>query len=224
MGCPPEPQTVHDNTPPTIESIYFDDEQDFELCNTVQPSCTLHITASDDYAFNNQSMAIGNSMDLKLDGGKTTIPNVKAFASMSNEGKALTVEMPLQLAPGEHTLQYTVYDIAGNMTTRTLNFAVSSTQQAQLTVEQEPAIQKATFNFSSDLDFTPSVEIKVFDHQGSLKWRKTTSNFPYDWDLTNGGKRLPAGVYTFYGKFKNGTIYGGTTTGTLIIADEHKTQ
>ncbi len=217
-------QTVHDNTPPTIESIYFDDEQDFELCNTVQPSCTLHITASDDYAFNNQSMAIGNSMDIKLDGGKTTIPNVNAFASMSNEGKALTVEMPLQLAPGEHTLQYTVYDIAGNMTTRTLNFAVSSTQQAQLTVEQEPAIQKATFNFSSDLDFTPSVEIKVFDNLGTLKWRKTTSNFPYDWDLTNGGKRLPAGVYTFYGKFKNGTIYGGTTTGTLIIADEHKTQ
>ena len=217
-------QTIHDNTPPIIESIYFDNEQDFELCNTVQPSSTLHITASDDYAFNNQRMAIGNSMDLKLDGGKTTIPNVNAFASMSNEGKVLTIEMPLELEPGDHTLQYTVYDIAGNMTTQTLNFGVSNAQLAQLTVEQEPAINSVTFNFSSDLDFKPSVDIKVFDQQGNLKWRRITNSFPTTWDLTNNNERLPAGVYTFFGRFNNGTIYGGTTTGTLIIADEQQTQ
>ncbi|MBR5640220.1 MAG: type IX secretion system sortase PorU [Muribaculaceae bacterium] len=216
--------TVHDSTPPTIDAIYFNNEQDFEICNTVGPISTLYITASDDYAFNNQNAAIGNSMTLKLDGGKTSITNVKAYSSMSNEGKTLTVEMPLELEPGDHTLQYTVYDIAGNMTTRSLNFGVSSTQQAQLTVEQEPAVDVATFNFSSDLNFTPTVDIKLFDSQGVMKWRGNVKAFPFEWNLNSWSGRLPAGVYTFYGKFNNGTIYGSTPIGTLIIAEEQKIQ
>ncbi|MBR5118813.1 MAG: type IX secretion system sortase PorU [Muribaculaceae bacterium] len=216
--------TVHDSIAPTIDAIYFNDEQYFELCNTVDPSSTLHIIASDDVAFNTQSMAIGNSMDLKIDGGKTNLPNVSAYAAMSNEGKTLTVEMPLQLEPGDHTLQYSVYDIAGNMTTSYLNFAVSSTQQAKLTVDQEPAIDKATFNFKSDLSFTPNVEIKLFDHLGNMKWHKTISNFPFDWNLKIGNNRLPPGIYTFYGKYNNGTIYGSTPIGTLVVAEEYQMQ
>ncbi len=218
------PLTIHDNTPPTINDIYFNDKQDFELCNTVGPLSTLYITANDDYAFNNQNAAIGNSMDLKLDGGKTSVPNVRAYATMSNEGKTLTVEMPIELEPGDHSLQYTVYDIAGNMTTRTLNFAVSSTPQAQLTVEQEPAIDNVTFNFESDLNFTPTVNIFVIDKQGVMKWHKKVTEFPFNWDLVSWGGRLPVGVYTFYGQFTNGTIYGSTNIGTLIVADEHKIQ
>ncbi len=216
--------TIHDNTPPTIDAIYFNDKQDFEMCNTINPSSTLYIVANDDNAFNNQNLSVGNSMDLKLDGGKTSIPNVKAFASMTNEGKTLTVEMPLELKPGDHTLQYSVYDIAGNLTTRTINFAVSSAQQAQLTVEQEPAVNVATFNFTSDLNFTPPVTIKVIDSRGSMRWNQTINNFPYDWNLIGTNGRLPAGVYTIYGKYNNGTIYGGTTKGTLVVAEELKMQ
>ncbi len=216
--------TVDDNTPPTINAIYFNDKQEFEVCNTVAPSSTLFITASDDFAFNNQSSPIGNSMDIKIDGGKTSIYNVKAYATLSDEGKSLNVEMPMELEPGDHTLKFTVYDIAGNMTSHTLNFSVSNTQQPQLTVEQEPAVDKATFHFKSDLNFTPSVLIKVFDSKGYLVWKKTTSDFPFDWDLTISGKRMPAGVYTFFGRFNNGTTYGGTTTGTLIVADEQNMQ
>lgn len=218
------PLTVHDDTPPTIDAIYFNDEQDFELCNTVNPSSTLYIHATDDYAFNNQNLALGNTINLKLDGGKTSITDIRSYATISNEGKSLTIEMPMELEPGDHTLQYSVYDIAGNMTSRTLNFAVGSTQQAQLTVEQEPAVDKATFNFESDLNFTPSVEIKLFDNQGNMKWRMTTTNFPYEWDLNSWGGRLAPGVYTFYGKFHNGNIYGSTPIETLIVSDKQKMQ
>ena len=216
--------TVHDDIPPSIDEIYFNDKQDFEVNGIVSPSSTLYITASDNNAFNIQNLAIGNSMDLRIDGGKTSIPNVKAFASMTNEGKTLTVEMPIELEPGDHTLQYRVYDIAGNMSTRTLNFAVSSAQQALLTIEQEPAINVATFNFSSHLNFTPPVNIKVMDKNGYIVWNKTINQFPYDWDLTDKNGRLPAGVYTYFGKYNNGNIYGTTTNGTIIIADQNLTQ
>ncbi len=93
-----------------------------------------------------------------------------------------------------------------------------------LTVEQEPAVNNVTFNFSSDLDITPTVKIIVLDSQGAMKWHKKVSKFPFDWDLTSWSGRLPAGVYTFYGKFTNGTIYGSTPIGHLIVADEQKMQ
>ena len=218
------PITVHDDTPPTINAIYFNDQHDFDACSTISPASTLYINATDDNAFNNQSLAIGNSMDLKIDGGKSSLYNVTAYATLTNDGKTLNVEMPLVLEPGDHTLQYNVYDIAGNMTTRTINFAVSSAQQAQLTVEQEPAVNVATFNFTSNLNFTPTVAIKVIDNQGNVVLRKTTSSFPFNWDLKVSNGRIPAGVYTIYGKFNNGTIYGGTAKATLIVAEEQKIQ
>ena len=216
--------TVHDNSAPVINDIYFNNKQDFELCNTVGPSATLFIHATDDHAFNKQEQTIGNTMDLKLDGGKTSIPDVRAYAQMSDEGKTMTIEMPLELAPGDHSLQYTIYDIAGNTTSQTLNFAVSSAPTAKLYVTQEPAVDMVTFNLESDLNFTPTIDLKVFDSNGTMRWRSNVSKFPFDWNLTSWSGKLPAGIYTFYGRFRHGNIWGSTTSGTLIIAEEQKMQ
>ncbi len=216
--------TVHDNIAPTIDAIYFNDEQEFELCNTVSPSSTLYITASDDVAFNNQDIAMGNGMSLKIDGGKTSIPNVKAYSTMANEGKTLTVEMPMELDPGDHTLQYTIYDIAGNMTTRTINFAVVSTPHGSLTVEQDPVVDVATFNFSSNLDSKPQVDVKIFDSSGTLRWRRVLKTFPFDWGLNAWTGHLPPGIYKYYGKFNDGVNYGSTPIETMVVIEEQKEQ
>jgi hypothetical protein len=218
-------RTIHDDTPPTIEAIYFNDEEEFDLCEQVEPTSTLYIRATDDYAFNNQAVAVGNSMDVKIDDGKITIPNVNYYASMSDNGKTLEVKLPLTLEQGDHVLQYTVYDAAGNMATRAINYAVGGTQRVTLSVDQEPAVEYATFNMKTNLTTKPSVTIKVFNHLGSLKWYTTTSEFPFNWDLkTRGGTPLPPGVYTYYGRFNDGTTYGGTNKGTIVIGRKHQTQ
>ena len=222
---PNNSHTIHDDTPPTINAIYFNDQQEFEECILVAPNSTLHINATDDYSFNNQTIAVGNSMVLKIDGGKTTIPDIKAFASLSNNGKNLDIAMPLDIEAGYHTLEYTVFDAAGNTATQTLNFAVGGNGQTALTVDEEPAVTHATFNFDTTLATSPDVYIKVFNFQGTMKWFITTSSFPYEWNLkTRTGVRLPPGVYTYYGKYNDGTIYGGTSIGTIIIADPNQSQ
>ena len=211
--------TVNDNTPPTIDAIYFNNEEEFQRCTMVPTNSTLYIRATDDYSFNNQYNSLGNSMDIKLDGGIVSYSNVSSFSTMLEGGKVLMVQMPMNLTQGSHTLEYTVYDVGGNRASRTINFSVGGQNTLELTVAEQPALRDATFNIETTFTTIPDVEIKVFDHLGYLKWHTTTSNFPYHWDLrTNSGSPLPAGVYHFYGKYNDGTTYGGTSTGTLIIA------
>ena len=46
-----------------------------------------------------------------------------------------------------------------------------------------------------------------------------------NWNLkTRTGVRLPPGVYTYYAKYNDGTVYGGTSIGKIIIAEDNKVQ
>lgn len=215
--------TVHDNLPPVIEAIYFNDEQSFTNGALIPAGSTLFIRATDDYSFNNQQMAVGNTMSLILDGGKTTYPYINNYSTLSDEGKALAIEFPMELSEGRHTLQYTVYDAAGNKATETISFLVGNDSQLDLTVAEEPAVTEATFDVSTTLSNVPEVTIKVLDNVGNLVWSTTTANFPYSWDLVgNDGNRVPAGVYKFYGTYKGSNTYGGTEIGHIIVIEPYK--
>ena len=164
-------------------------------------------------------------MDIKIDNGKTVITNVKNYAEITDNGKTLNVDMPITLDPGEHSLKYTVYDIAGNMTSREIFFSVGNTNQLKLSVSQEPAVKFATFDLKTDMPTTPMITIKVFNHLRQLMWYTTTNKFPFDWNLkTRSGTRLPPGIYTYYGNYFDGTNYGGTNIGTIVIGEENKIQ
>ena len=214
--------TVHDTMSPVIEAIYFNDEQSFSNGALIPANSTLYIRATDDYAFNNQAVAVGNSMSLLLDGGKTTYPYIKSYSTTSNDGKELAIEFPMDLSEGRHTLQFNVYDAAGNKATETVSFLVGTESQIELTVEEEPAVNEATFDIKTTLT-SPQVTIKVLDNVGNLVWNTTTDSFPYSWNLKdNNGNRVPAGIYKFFGTYKNSTSYGGTPIGHIIVIEPHK--
>lgn len=216
------PNTIHDVTPPVISDIYIDDQSEFAATNNVQFKSTLHISATDDYGFNNQTITIGNGLNLKIDGGKKYGTELRSFVTLRDQGKTLDLDYPIELLEGHHTLQFTTHDIAGNRASRVFDFYVGG-QQVALSVEQEPASEVATFNLTAPEGSNPEVKIMVFNSTGQYVWYTTTSSFPFDWDLKNRrGKRLPAGVYKYYGKYTSGNSFGGTNTGTLIIADPTK--
>lgn len=216
------PLTVHDNMPPVINAMYFNDEQSFTNGSMIPPGSTLYVRASDDYSFNNQASAVGNTMNLILDGGKTTYPYVINYSTLSNEGKDLAIEFPMDLQEGRHSLQFNVYDAAGNKATQTISFLVGNESQINLTVAEEPAVNEATFDVTTSLSSIPQVTIKVLDNVGNLVWSTTTSNFPFTWNLNNNnGERVPAGVYKFYGTYQNSNTYGGTPIGHIIVIDPH---
>lgn len=218
---PTNPLTITDNNPPVINAISINSEEDFATGKDIAGKCTLHVRATDDIAFNIQSHPIGNGMSVSLDGGKTSFPQVKSYATMSNESKMLNVELPMQLEEGEHTLEFTVYDAAGNKASRTISFVVGTTSQMEILVMEEPAINQATFMLDTPIALSSTVELKVLDSSDNVVWTTTTDSFPCTWDLKNRrGKRVKPGVYKFHGRYKTSNgAHGGTSIGHIIVAD-----
>lgn len=217
---------VSDTEPPVIESIYFNDENSFGDGSFVASNSILYVRATDNCAINTQSQSVGNSMKILLDNGKTSDYNIKAYAHCSNNGKQLDVAFPVtDMTDGQHKLTFTVYDVAGNATSRTIHFVVGQDNKAQIKANDILATrgQNVDFNFSSQLGSQPQVTIKVTDAQGHLVWNKTSTSFPVVWNMKNNqGQTVPCGSYRYFATYSDGINFGGTPIERLIIVDPVK--
>lgn len=213
---------LSDDQAPTIDAMFLNDEAAFSDGATVPANSTLYIKATDDLSINTSRTSIGDMMKLLLDGGKTSYNNVKEFASAIDDGQSLSVRFPLEnLSEGPHTLTFTVFDVAGNSATRTISFAVGQTSNLTISAEELTAVESARISLDSDkLSSTPEACIKVTDAQGHIVWKTNTSTGSTVWPLTDmNGQRVAPGLYKFYATYDNGTEYGGTNIGDIIVIE-----
>ena len=216
---------VVDTEAPVIESMFFNDDNEFAQNAYIASSATLYINATDNVALCNKAVGLGSAMTLVLDGGSSSYEEVKSHAVITNDGKQLAISFPMSgLSIGRHTLTYTVSDAAGNQSSRTISFIVGPASEVTLTAEETPAIDKATFDIETELTETPNMTIKVTDATGKLVWTKTANTFPVVWDLkdANGNKVAP-GLYRYFGTYQTTNEYGGTDISRLIVIDGYKT-
>ena len=214
---------IVDDQAPAITTMFMNEETTFAEGAVVPANSTLYITATDDYGLNTQSASMGNCMKLLLDGGKTSYSMVRTFAVARNDGRDLSIAFPVNgLAEGNHTLTFTVFDVAGNSASRTISFVVSGARDVELNAQEMLAIDQATFSIAeSDQATCPSMNIKVTDAQGHIVWNTTTSTWPVTWDLTDAsGERVKPGLYKYFGNYDSGASYGGTGIGDLIVIDK----
>ncbi|MBQ0120511.1 MAG: type IX secretion system sortase PorU [Bacteroidales bacterium] len=222
IGIFDENEAVADNNAPVIENMFINDEQAFADGCVVPQNSVLYINASDDVALNTMSASVGNTMKLLLDGGKSVFSLVKNSATASNDGRDLSITFPLNsISEGSHTLTFTVFDIAGHSATRTISFIVTNNSDIVLAAQEAPATTVATFDIAEgNFNATPMVNLKITDAHGNIVWNKKTSSFPVSWDLNdNQGNRVKAGLYKFFGNYEDGTNFGGTNIGDLIVID-----
>ena len=221
-----ESQAITDNQSPVITNMYINDETSFADGATVGNSSVLYINASDDQGINVQSNSGDAGMMLVLDGGKPSYSDISSYATLSDEGKQLHIEFPLNnLSEGLHTLTYTVFDMLGNSATRTISFMVGQSGMVNLTADKLPAFvgEDVNFGLETTLARMPEVIVRVTDATGNLVWMTTTSSFPVNWDLKDmNGNKVPAGLYRYFGTYNNGGNYGGTPINKLIVLDPVK--
>jgi len=217
-----------DTVAPVVATMYINDENSFSNGSAVGSSAMLYITATDDEAISVQANSLENGMTLLIDGGKSSYGDVKSFLTVSDEGRVVNIEYPLEnLAPGMHTLTYTVFDIAGNFASRTLTFMVGGQGgSAELVADKWPAYKgsEVHFDLNTDLARTPEMTVRVTDATGKLVWMTKGSTFPVAWDMKDmSGNAVPAGLYRYFGTYNDGSNYGGTPINKLIVLDPLKT-
>jgi hypothetical protein len=79
------------------------------------------------------------------------------------------------------------------------------------------------FDMESSKGGNGTFTVRVTDATGKLMWMTTTDSFPVTWDMKDmNGKKVPAGLYRYFGTYSNGTNYGGTPIKKLIVLDPVK--
>ena len=222
-----ESVAVSDTQAPVITTMFINDENSFANGANVGTSSMLYITATDDVGINIQPNSVDGTMTLVLDGGKSSYQDITSYASQADGSKTVNIEMPVKnLGEGLHTLTYTVSDIVGNTSSRTITFMVGQNTGITLVADAFPAYlnRGVHFDLATTMTRMPEVTLRVTDATGKLVWKTTTTDAQVAWDFTDmTGKKVPAGLYRYFGTYNDGTNYGGTEIQKLIVLDALKT-
>lgn len=163
----------------------------------------------DDSGINISTSGIGKQMTLIVDGRRVYEDLVDQFTPDPDDYLAGEVQYTIPtLDDGDHQLMFTVWDNAGNNTSRTLNFKVKSDMQPSVNVytDASPATAGVTFYVAPDLPLEGThCHIGVYDLSGRMIWdaQAVDSGNPATpmqarWDLTDrGGARVARGIYIY---------------------------
>ena len=207
---------------PKIIEFYLNTPS-FVSGNHVSPNPIVTARFFDESGISVSEAGIGHNLTLELD-GKTFYDDVaQYYVPDENEpGTGSLTYFLGEIAQGDHTLRFTVWDNANNSTTATLDFSVSALWKPTietLTTDVNPASSSVNFIVATD-GSTSSMdcEIEVYDIWGKRVWRNnapsitgSTSRTTLGWDLCDfGGSRVPGGIYIYKATVK--TNSGATVT------------
>jgi hypothetical protein len=214
---------IDDKEAPIITSMFVNDEATFADGAVIAPNAMLYISASDNEGISMQNNSVANAMQLQLDGGKQSYEDVVCYATVGDGGKVVNIEFPLSnLSAGLHTLTYSVYDMLGNHASRTITFMVGQNTVLDLVADKMPAFLDGVVNFDVETELTlvPDMVVRVTDATGKLIWMTNADSFPVTWNMKDmNGKKVPAGLYRYFGTYNDGVNFGGTSINKLIVLD-----
>lgn len=215
-------EAIIDNQAPVIAAMYLNSES-FSNGDAVLENPMLHIDIADDCGICVQSLSLGGSIKLLLDGGNTSYCDAKNVVNIYDSGKKATINIQLDnLSYGKHCVTLYVGDVAGNQVSRTIDFFVKDREaEASLFVDEKDVRYSAVFNLEHNFNEAPVATIFVLDGKGDTVWQTSTSDFPYEWNLTDRmGKRVASGLYRYYSILSAGNQTASSKMRQLVILNE----
>lgn len=189
---------------------YYLNTPSFVSGSHVSPNPTLTAKFYDESGISVSEAGIGHGITLELDGKIYFDDIAQYYVPDENEPGTGSITYFLgEMAQGDHTLKFTVWDNANNSTTATLDFTVSALWKPSietLTTDVNPATSNVNFIVATD-GASASMEctIEVYDIWGRRVWRDNApaisginSRTSLGWNLCDfGGARVPGGVYLY---------------------------
>ena len=198
--------TANDVTGPSIY-CYLNDKS-FANGSKVHTKPYFVAELYDDSGINASGSSIGHDLELIIDGELSQTYNLNSYFSYDfgdyRSGK-LGFSIP-ELAYGHHTLLFRAWDVLNNSSTAELAFEVAKGLEPNcISVDCRRNGDGVTFTIVHDrAGFELNVQLDIFDTAGRQLWRYSEkgvsqdNTYTLDWNLaTDGGRRLPLGVYLF---------------------------
>lgn len=203
-----DPGADKDVTDPEILAIGLNNYM-FREGSVVNNTPLFVAKVRDESGINISTSGIGKQMTLIVDGRRIYEDLVDHYTPDIDDYLAGEVQYTIpELEDGDHTLQFTVWDNAGNNTTRTLAFKVKADMKPSVSVytDASPATSGVTFYVAPDLPGDGlHCHLAVYDLAGRMIWdaQAVDSGNPATplqarWDLTDrGGARVARGIYIY---------------------------
>ncbi len=222
-----------DNDKNGPEAYIYLDEPGFPSGGTVGTSALFVAELSDESGINAPLKSAGHDMTLIIDDNATSFYTLNRnfvydFGSITSGTVTYRLD---NLSPGKHSLQFKVWDTAGNSTSRQLNFnVVDGYQPTKFGVSATKSPTRTQTCFIATVA-TPvegaSVRFEVYDFTGRRIWQQTNSSttaeryFYSDWYLTNdAGAPVPAGVYLYRAVLNSPTGEAESKTKKIIVVKQ----
>lgn len=200
---------VTDDKAPEINTLHLN-HPDFRVGDTVNDTPMLIANVSDDTGLNLSTSGVGHQMTIRLDDSEV-YSDVSLYFTPDESGLPagdIAYQLPA-LKAGNHTATLKVWDIAGNSSSRSIEFFVDPTVAPKIFdvySDANPATTEARFFVEHNRpDAMLEVKVEILDLGGHLVWSNITrgradmySSQPVVWNLTgrNGGK-VNRGIYLY---------------------------
>lgn len=182
----------------------------FREGSVVNPTPTFVAQVRDESGINISSSGIGKQMTIIVDGRRIYEDVVNYYTPDIEDYCGGSIAYPLpEMKDGDHSLEFIVWDNAGNSTRRSLTFTVASDKTPTVSVytDASPATSGVTFFISPDMPAEGMTShMEVYDLSGYKVWEadteadssSTAAPMQIRWDLNDrGGTRVARGIYIY---------------------------
>ncbi|MDD3737777.1 MAG: type IX secretion system sortase PorU [Lentimicrobiaceae bacterium] len=219
---------ITDNTGPNI-SLFMNDLR-FVDGGLTDPNPWFIAVLEDESGINTVGTGIGHEITAILDDNYTNPYILNDFyESDVNTYKKGVVKFPfIDLAPGEHHIDFKVWDIFNNSSSARINFTVTEKNIFQVNrgfAYPNPFTDKTNIIFEhNQKNVTFEIVINIFSMSGVLVRTIKSTDFQFgsiskaiEWDgRSDNGRDVPAGFYLFNISIKTSEGLANTTHGKII--------
>jgi hypothetical protein len=219
-----------DTQGPEIRQLFLNDST-FSDGMKVNPTPLFVARLWDESGVNISGSSIGHDIVLSIDNNPVLTYNLNSYYRLlpDSQGEGLVTFSLPALAPGIHTAEFRVWDVANNPTLDTFTFEVEETIRpdiAAVLVAPVPAREYVRFFIRHNRpESALQVSLRVYDMTGQLQWHlqengSSALDAPYivEWNLTsNSGSRLRPGIYLYRAAIRSAQTAEASLSGKFVV-------
>lgn len=212
---PPADATSPSPSAPVIEELYIDSPS-FNNGDTTAPTFTLHAVIDPGTSgLARDNWGVSRRSSLVLDGKKHYPETINAMR-FGDSGKMILDKVFDGLSDGRHTLQLTAVSNDGSSTTASVDFVVTGTAEASLSLDGDnPAREIAVITAEG---VTSAARLIIRDSRGNTVLSRRDCRFPFRWNLLDStGRRVADGRYEATALVETETAYGSTEPLEIVV-------